>query len=70
MRETYEAVSEVILYITKFVWWMRAESVLTIGEFSGNHWWVDFCKKFVIVCIPRENEPQAELDMQAQAASL
>lgn len=49
---------------------MTEESVLTIGEFSGNYWWVDFCKKFVIVCVPGEHEPQAELDIQAQAAFL
>jgi len=51
------------------VWQMTAESVLTIGEFSGNHWWVDFYKKFVAVCNPTEDEPQSELDTQAQAAA-
>lgn len=48
---------------------MTAESVLTTGEFSGNHCWLDSCKKFVIVHIPRGNKPQAEPDMQAQAAA-
>lgn len=69
VRQTYEAISEVVLYSGTCVWQMIAESVLTIGEFSGNHWRVDLCKKFVIICIPRENEPQAELDTRVQTAA-
>lgn len=69
MRQTYEVISEVVLYSGTCVWQMIAESVLTIVEFSGNHWRVDLCKKFVIICIPRENEPQAEFDTWVQAAA-